>query len=477
MFDVRHAATVFVFVGMTFSSVGHAADETFSLSEVARQAIASNLDLLAQRRALAAAKEEIGQARSALLPRVDVGARGQFLDDDRSDSARGNNKEESILVGAKLSQTLYDEEIWASFDIQKHIYTSQVEQLDSFELDIIQNAANAFIELERAQQILEIQLRNRVLTRDNLSTSRSLVAAGWSGEQDILSWESQLAGNDTSVREAQAQVLKNRFELNRVRNLAPESAISLVPATTEEYGFVYSRDAIAKAIALPENDRRMRDFLVRVGIRRSPDLAALDATIEGAERQLTSSKRAFWVPTLTAAAGIDHLANKGSGDDFNETEWGAQAALTFPLFAGGAKLATYGQAVESIASQRTQRRATAQSLSQSIRSAFAEATASFETVGFAKRQLAAARRNFELVDAAYALGANSILDLLYAQSQLLAGELSLTNATYNFLADLIAAEREISFYAFLEQPVNVDSLLEQLERELGRPPKLPKAAP
>jgi outer membrane protein TolC len=245
----------------------------------------------------------------------------------------------------------------------------------------------------------------------------------------------------------------------------------VIPATIEEYGFVYARDAIAKNVLEPENDRRMRDYLVRVGIRRSPDLAVLDAAIAAAQRQLTSSRRAFWVPTLTLGAGVDHLANhNSSSDSFNETEWGVKGVISFPLFEGGGKFATRDQAVEVLASQRTQRMATARTLSQTIRSAFAQASASFESVGFAQRQLDAAQRNFELVDASYTLGIDSILDLLDAQQQLLEGQLSVVNATYDFLEDLVAAEREISFYAYLEPPVEVRALLDDLERELARAP-------
>lgn len=176
------------------------------------------------------------------------------------------------------------------------------------------------------------------------------------------------------------------------------------------------------------------------------------------------------MPTFTLAAGIDHLTTQNSGDDFNQTEWGVKGVVTFPLFEGGAKLASRDQAVEALASQRAQRRATARTLSQSIRAAFAQASASFESVGFARRQVDAARRNFELVDASYTLGVDSILDLLDAQSQLLEGELSFANATYDFLEDLIAAEREISFYAYLESPENVDELLADLEREITSEP-------
>ena len=463
----RFSAGLVLFLSMTLAALGHATDEKISLAEAVRQALASNLDLAAQRRALAAAREEIGLARSTLLPQIDVGAQGQYLYEDRD---RNNNEEESLLLAAKLTQSLYDEESWAGFDIQKHVYTGRVQQFAAFELEVIQTAAEAFLELERTQRVVAIQQSNREITGRNLSTSRARIAAGWSSEREILRWQSQLAGNDADVRAAQVGALQNRFELNRVRNRPPEAAAAALPATVEEYGFVYARDAIARSVVEPVADRRMRDFLVRVGISRSPDLAALDASIAAAQRQLSSSRRAFWVPTLTLNAGVDHMATNTSNDDYNDTEWGVQGVLSFPLLQGGAKLANRDQAVQALASLRTARRATALTLSQSIRSAFAQASGSFETLAFARRQVEAARRNFELVNASYILGVDSILDVLDAQNQQLSAELSMANATYNFLEDLIAAQRQISFYAYLEARAEVDALLNELELNVAPQP-------
>ena len=460
-------------VGMTLAFQAKSADPANSqtpLPEAVRQAIASNLDLAAQHRALAAARQEIGLARSPLLPQVDIGARAQILEDDRSDSAEGKIEEKSVAVGAGLSQVLYDEASWAGFEIEKYIYDGRVQQLESFRLAVVQDAAEAFLELDRTQRVLVIQQGNREVTRQNLETSRSRIAAGWSSERELLRWESQLAGNDTDVRKAQVFVLQNRFELNRVRSLPPESAVSPVPATIGDLGFVYAHDEIAEAIAEPDTDRQMRDFMVRRGLRRSPDLAALDASIAAAERQLTSNRRAFWVPTLTLGAGVDHLEGRSEGKNFNDTTWDVTSELTFPLFRGGAKFVEAEQVREILSSLRVQRRAVAESVEQAIRAAFAQASGAFESVDFAKRQAAAARRNFELVDSSYTLGVASILDLLDAQSQLLAAELSLANAVSGFLEDTVTAERAMSFYAFLEPPSEVATLLDQLSQKLGRKP-------
>jgi outer membrane protein TolC len=442
-----------------------------NLTQAVHQSLDSNLDLIARHHALEAARQQIGLARSELLPQIGLGARAQVLESDRSDAARGNNTQESLLLAAQLSQVLYDEESWAGLGIEKYVYDGQVHQLETFRIDLIRDAATAFLELDLALRLVAIQQENRELSRRNRETSRSRIAAGWSSDREILRWDVQLASNDADVRAAQVRALQSSFELNRLRNRPPEDPTPIASATIDEYGFVYAREKLAARLGDPETDRRMRDFWVRVGIRRSPELAALDSSISAVERQLTSNRRAFWVPTLTFGAGVDHLATENnSSSDLETTEYYLKGVLTFPLVKGGAKIAGLEQAREALSGLRIERRATAQSLEQSIRAALAQASGSFETVGFARREATAARSNFDLVEASYTLGVDSILDLLDAQAQLLTAELSLANATYTFLQDVVAAQRELNFFAFLEHASALDSLLVELEREIPAKP-------
>jgi outer membrane protein TolC len=473
MSPVRASRSIALLWLLSLPAVAGAADPTLGLADAARQALDANLDLAAQRRALAANREEIDIARSALLPRIDLGARAQRLESDRSNDSLGNITEKTVGVGAELTQVLYDETDWADFQIQKHVYTGQTQQFEAFQLGVVQAAANTFLELDRSHAVVSIQERNRELTARNLETSRARIAAGWSSQREMLRWESQLASNDTDVVAARTEVLVNRFEMNRIRNQPVEAPIEPLVAGVEEYGFVYARTPIAEAIATPEGDRRLRDLLVRVGLARSPELAAIDAAIAAEERLLTSNERAFWVPSLSVDAGVDYLDASGSGApglDFDETEWTIGAGLTFPLFEGGAKFAALRQSREFLSGLRIQRRATAQSIDQSIRSAFAEASGSYTNIGFARKQEAAARKNFDLVNDSYVLGVASILDLLDAQAQLLDADLAVANALYKFLEDLIAAERQIAFYPFLESEFEVAELLSRMEQALRLQP-------
>ena len=146
------------------------------------------------------------------------------------------------------------------------------------------------------------------------------------------------------------------------------------------------------------------------------------------------------------------------------------ATLLFPLLQGGAKFARLSQTGEALSGLRVQRRATGQSIDQSIRAAFAAASGAFQNIASARRQEAAAQRNFVLVDESYVLGVATILSVLDAQAQLLSAKLAVTNSIYGFLEALVDAEREMSLYPFLEAEADMTALLDRIERQVQSKP-------
>lgn len=466
----RSAGKIMGIVAISFSHPAAGAEEALSLTDAVRETLAANLDLAAQQEQLDANREQIGVARAALLPQIGAGFQGQYLDDDRPDGVRGNVTQGSGTVSAGLSQVLYDDDTWAGYTIQKHVYDSQRSQFETFRLSTIADAAKTFLELERAEALLQIQKRNREVTRRNMETARARVATGYSGERDVLRWQSQLSANETDVVQAQVLALVNRFELNRVRDREREAAIEVVDAKLEEYGFVFARDSIASALGNEQASRSLRDVMVRFGLSRSPVLAALDASIEAEKRQVTAGYRSFWVPTLSFGAGVNYLAaktdSKAGASTTNDAEWGVKAGLSIPLLEGGGRLASLRESQSTLSSLRTQRRSQGQTIEESIRRAFAQANGSYLSLGYAREQEAASKQNFDLVNQSYEAGVSSILDLLDAQTQLLDAQIGVANAHYGFLEDLMAAEQQIAFFSFLEPESDVSKLLDQLEAAL-----------
>ena len=449
------------------------AQERLTLLDAVEQTLDANLDLASQRSALSANEQAIDIARSPLLPQITVGASAQVVEDTRSAVDRKNVTSRSTNLDAQLTQVIYDESNWADFQVQQHVYDQQIADFESFRLSAIRDAAITFFELDRSLALTAIQIDNRELTRQSLETTRSRVATGYSSNRELLRWELQLAQNDIAVENASTRALTDRFELNRARNRPVEEAIDPTPGSIDEHGFFYMSKAIAKATAEPDGDRRLRDYLVRFGIKRSPVIRSIDAAIEAQERVLLASKRAFWVPKVSAIGGVDHFLTSGGDappapDD--NTEWSALARVDFPLFGGGSKFATLRQARESLSSLRFDRRARVIDLDNNIRSAFALASAAYRNVDNARAQQEAAQKNYDYIYDGYVLGVAGILDLLDAQRESLSSKIASVNALYDFLAQLIAAEQQLALYPFLEDPAEMQTLVRDLAQQLGTTP-------
>jgi outer membrane protein len=220
----------------------------------------------------------------------------------------------------------------------------------------------------------------------------------------------------------------------------------------------------------PEYDRKLRDFAVALGLQRSPVLSSLHESIKAEKRNLTANKRSFWVPSLSLAAGVDHMtadnSGSGSGSDFDATEWGVGVGLTLPIFEGGSRFAETRQSISQLSSLQATYAANVLSIGQDIRTSLAATSADFANIASARKQQDAATRNFEMVKSSYIAGVASILAVLDAQTQLLKAENAITNNTYDFLEDLISVEQQLAFYSFLEPEDEVTRVLDELESYL-----------
>ena len=93
---------------------------TLSLPSVVRESSLVNLDLAAADRTVAAGKQTVREAKSALLPRFDLFGSVRQVDRDRASFIIPENQ---LGVGLSASQLIYSDQAWAGFDIEKNLQT------------------------------------------------------------------------------------------------------------------------------------------------------------------------------------------------------------------------------------------------------------------------------------------------------------------------------------------------------------------
>ena len=465
-------------------------ERELNLCSAMEEAIDLNLDLRARDREVAAGAAEIGIARSFLLPQLAVAGTAVVIDRDRAEVT--GQSERFFAPSLTLTQVIYSEPTHANYRIQEHLQQAREYDRESLRLDIAQEAATIYLDVLRSKTTERILRDNLELTRSNLELARAREAIGFSGAAEVYRWESQIAAARSAVITANAQRNQAEIALNRLLNRPLEEPFLTDEIGLEDPSLDYIRVGLRPYVSSPGYFDLFRDFIAERGLVQSPELNAFGAAIAAQERNLSASRRAFFVPDILFQAQVDRPFRAGASssglgvldgvgalfpelsfsepDDFN---WTLALDLSIPLFTSGNRTGVRDRDVQELSRLRFEREALAQRIEQRIRSALHAAGASLAGIGLARDAAVATRNNLDLVTDAYSRGAVAILDLLDAQNASLVAEEAAANATYDFLIDVFEVARAGGRFYYLASPGERERLLEEVEayyRERGVSP-------
>ena len=425
------------------------AGRQYSLSSAIETAIKTNLAILAQRYSVAEQESAVDEARSSLLPRLDLG--GTYLRRKETSSTRsGMFAEESTDGSLTLSQSLFDEGRWAAFSIQKYGALSERELLREAELDISLSAANAYLNVLRAQTSLQQERYNLDVTRENFRLAKTRVEVGSSDRSDLLRWESELANTKRALLEARSQVSQQKQTLNRILNRPINEPLSTTVETVDNPDLLISDDRINRVIENRYSLDALTAFFVDRGIEKSPEIKQLEAQLAASRRQLQSDRRAYWLPDLELVSQYtNNLSESRQGGQLtDDDDWTVQLEMTLPLFEGGARHARKQQNTAAMYRIEATLRDARNEVELEIRSQAEEVHASLLSIDLAKTAERASQQNYDLVASSYARGQVAITELLDAQETLIDARESAMNASYEFLLDLMSFQRATGEFDF-----------------------------
>jgi outer membrane protein TolC len=423
--------------------------EKLDLAEVMARAQAQNRDIAAGEAAVAAGAEQVGIARSVLLPQIGIGLGGSLIDQDTAEIFP-TASERTLSGGAGLNQVIWSDRVWANFAIEKHLQGVRVGELDQVRLDVGLEAASAYISVLRAQTRLQIQRQNLTFSRTNLERAEVRVSLGDADRSELYRWQN--------------------FELNRVLFRPFEERLELVDATVDDQFQVVIDPRVDRYLRDPANLNVLRNFLVDKGLAWSPEVQQFDSAILAAERAHTAATRSFWSPDIGLTANVDHVISRsGAGSSLDDplapddTAWNLGIFVSLPLYQGGARSAESRRTTQETYRLERDREATAQRIEQNVRSATFEVAASRLAVDLARKAADAADRNLVLVADNYTLGRVSLVDLIDAQTNALNTNLAAADAVNDYLLDLMRVERAVGRFMFFISPEDREVWIQELE--------------
>jgi outer membrane protein len=427
------------------------------------EAVDHNLELLVSEKFVEAGAEGVKRERGPLLPQSQLQVGATYRDPDRIVPG-GQIAEWQGSTLARASQSIYSAEAWARFRSRQLRQEGREYGYFSDVLDIMLQAGVGYVAVLRAEAQERIQRKNIQLTREYLELARVRLEVGVANASELYRWQVTLADNQAAVVDARAVVGQTKVELNRVLNRPSERAIAPIDLPVDEEDRARPPDdPIGKYMLDPWSFERLRDFMVREGLRNSPaarEIAARKAAQERIEKGRTLE---VWLPEFAVEGGIQHdfwRAGEGAStppdleafgipqpDKFG---WDVGLYLAIPLSRGGAGIANIRESARLVEGLTAEYARVEQNIDTSIRTELYSAAAAMATVSLTRRAAEAAANNLVLVTDLYRRGKVDIITLVDAQTQSLVADLGAVNAVYDYVIALLFVNREISHFRNLD---------------------------
>jgi len=429
---------------------------SISLLQALDASIRNNPTLRAAQLGADIAADQTLIARSALLPKLAADVSHTQIDASHASPLLLTQRTSEAGLTAQLP--LYKDSDWAGWSVSRHLATAATEQARQELLDTLQQTASSYFSLLRAKSVESVRRQNVENTRQNLETARAREAVGLSTRSDYLRWVAQMASARQDLLASEANDRQAAVELRRlIHDGSSEPLVAAEAGLDEPLKWIASPHT-QKYLDTPANWRVFREFILDQAREHSPELKRVDELIAGQQREVTSARRAFFIPDLVAVGTLSNeFERSGAGSERtaltpNNTGWFVGIQATIPIFSGGALQAKLSENRHQLRQLDAQRDAAVDAVDARARSVLARLPSSYPAIDLSREAAAAAHENYERVADAYARGVVSITDLISAQDASLNAELAQAQATFTFLIDFADTLRVSNSFDVLLDP-------------------------
>jgi NodT family efflux transporter outer membrane factor (OMF) lipoprotein len=391
-----------------------------ALDSVMRLAIADSPSLKSAQATLAAARESVIVARAGYLPHIGAtaGAQRNTLDSQSSTTY-------SLGLSASYSFNAFGGATRRLVEQSESLAEAQRYELAAAYLTLTGGIAAQALTIASIR--LQIATTLELLTDDqkNLDLTTRMFEAGSAARTDVLTAESQLASDETTLPALRQQLSMARHALAVL--------VGRPPAEWSAPDFELGQFTLPGEIPVS---------LPSTLVHQRPDILAAEQQLHAASAGVgIAIANEYPAITLSASLGRDALTAGNLFHDF-ERLWSVGGTLAQPLFEGGALRAQTRAARDSFTAQ-------AGIYQQTVLSAFGQVADDLRAVEHDAQRIAAFRHtlrisgdSLELQRISYAAGKTTVLQLIDAErsySQAILGMASAQAQQFEDAADLLVA--------------------------------------
>jgi outer membrane protein TolC len=351
------------------------------------------------------------------------------------------------VINVSLNQMLYDDRLISNFRSSDRLYEARQQKRETVRLDALASGGEAYLVLVLANLFTEIEADNVRLTRDNLELARLRVDVGYSGKDEVYRWQAELAQNQSTLIKNEADIETRQIGLNQVLGLDQHLRWDVEQIQVDEDVFYFLEGKLDPVYDNTSDWDKFRKFIVQFAITNSPEIKALDKTIDAQDIQVGQRTRRWFLPVFSINLGYNYelyrTPEMSNVDKYNYT---FDVRASYPIFNGLERLYEVQREKTVLTGFERERQLVSDLVERRTRTAMRGIESSFPTIKLYNHAAKNAQQNLDLVQDKYAQGIANVTDLLEAQNQSLSANLNAAAAQYTFLLDLVDFQRAISWF-------------------------------
>lgn len=358
-----------------------------------------------------AAEARIRRARSAFLPRLDIG--GNW----RNEFDRGTDR--TLSTSALVTQPIFDARVFPLYRAARFERDAVALTATETKRLLGYDAAATFLTTLSFEQVLLAAQNRRAFAQTNLDDVRARFEAGLVSSNDVTRAELELATAVRGVAQALGNVQASRIDLGTLLKTEVDEALAA------------PRDIFDAAADPPE----VTPAVIAAAQSRRSDLAARRARVE-ALRAFADEPAARFFPSVLATAQTRNI-NDGPISNRNNDGF-VGVSFAWPVFDAGLRNAERAERTALVRGAELELALDLREVEREMRSAAVQLATEQAALREARAALVAARRNADETNALYREGLASALELADATQRLFEAEVAEVTAMYRMALAYLA---------------------------------------
>ncbi len=391
------------------------------LAQAYNDAVANDPVLGAARAQLAANEEAVPQTRSLLMPNIGVNGDTTWNEITIADAPGDPQLQfNDHGWGARLSQPLLDMESWYTHTSARASVDAARFNFDATEQDLIVRTIQAYLDVLRADSLVESSRRAEAATQRQLEQVQQRFDVGLVAITDVL--EAQ-AGYDNSVVVRVQAVGDHDIFFEVLRTL-----------TGQPYNDILD---ISEELPIVNPAPGDVEEWVNVALSTNPTVLAAERQLVASERTVRA-RRSGHLPRIDGSITFRHSVQGGPNFFGNETDatlYGITATL--PIYQGGF-ISSRTKEAQALADRSAQLLQDSRlTVGRDVRNLFRRVQTDVVRVGARLKAIASAESALDATETGYEVGTRNVVDVLRAQENFFVSQFDYADSRYNYMLSLI----------------------------------------